>query len=342
MPITDITGYTWVGNSTIQYNSKFPTYNINYKAYYNNGANYNTGTSLYMQSFVDPPMATFYGLCGSGLSSFSGVFFPSCIYEGNTTTMTPTSNQSTLEYIEFTGGTDATNPDLIAWLEANGTLTAPIQANTYNLTHTLTNLTKGNITLQITPDNGYTYPTTLTISNGTLVSYDNTTGIAVISGDDTAIVSGECVAQASGYEVQITFQNGISTYNWVSTKIYSDYVGESGDEGDKIYLNSSNEIGSISAADGFTTITTTTGKLFVLGRTNSGYYSENTGTITCSNGITNTGKSSGLQGSYGDLAGVVSIYVDNVQLPDFHECLCYIFEVEADGTITINGADWED
>ena len=124
MSVSNLTGCTWVGNSTIQYDSNFPAYYINYKAYYNSGANYDTGTSLYMDIFT---RFTTYGLLGNGLSSFSGVIFPSCIYEGSeTTTMTPTSTTgNTLEYIEFTGGTDATNANLIAWLEANGTLTAP-------------------------------------------------------------------------------------------------------------------------------------------------------------------------------------------------------------------------
>lgn len=110
--------------------------------------------------------------------------------------------------IEITGGTDATNASLIAWLQANAVQQVTPTANTYALTHSLTNLTHGNITIQLTPDAGYTYPSTLTVTNGTLVSYDDTTGVAVISGDDTTVVSGECVAQPSGYSLTFSIEEG--------------------------------------------------------------------------------------------------------------------------------------
>lgn len=133
--ITDLTGYTWVGNSTIQYDSSFPTYNITYKAYYNNGADYDTGTNLYMQAPYDPEDAPMYALCGNGLDSFSGGFWSMAIYESyRSYSMTPTSlSGNTLEYIEFTGGTDVNSTSnnfasLLTWLQDNGTLTSPVQS----------------------------------------------------------------------------------------------------------------------------------------------------------------------------------------------------------------------
>ena len=67
----------------------------------------------------------------------------------------------------------------------------------YTITHNLTNLTKGNITLTIQAEVGYQLPSSISVSNGTLVSYDSTTGVAVINGDDTTIVNVVCEAQPS-------------------------------------------------------------------------------------------------------------------------------------------------
>ena len=58
---------------------------------------------------------------------------------------------------------------------------------TYTLTHSLTNLTHGNVSFTVAADVGYALPSTVSVSNGTLVSYDNTTGIIVVSGDSAEI-----------------------------------------------------------------------------------------------------------------------------------------------------------
>ena len=148
--------------------------------------------------------------------------------------------------VEFTGGTDVTNATLIAWLEANGTLTAPTPtANTYTLTHTLTNVTKGNITLQLTPDTGYELPDTITVTNGTLVSYDKTTGIAVISGDDNTSVSVECVATPSGYNLTINYNHNDDWYGEGWTKVYIKLNGDPTNNNDYDYVLESPYAGSV-------------------------------------------------------------------------------------------------
>ena len=144
MPITDLTGTKWVGNDIIIVPFGVSTYNINFTS---NNADF---SSITMNGMQDPLIQ---------YNSTSPI--PANAYNDGWT-------NEAYKTIQITGGTDATNSTLIQWLQDNGTLTAPIQANTYNLTHTLTNLTKGNITLQITPDTNYTYPTSLTISNGTI------------------------------------------------------------------------------------------------------------------------------------------------------------------------------
>ncbi len=125
--------------------------------------------------------------------------------------------------LEITGGTDqaVTNANLIAWLEENATLIE--SSNSYKLSHSLTNLTKGNITFTITPDTGYALPSTsagITVTNGTLVSYDNTTGVIVVSGDDTTTISVTCVDTQISFtvdNVQFQAESGMTWADWCSS-----------------------------------------------------------------------------------------------------------------------------
>ena len=109
--------------------------------------------------------------------------------------------------ISITSGTDTTNPDLIAWLTNNATYQAPAVGNTYEITHSLTNLTHGNVSFTITPDTGYALPSSVSVTNGTLVSYDSSTGVVVVSGDSVEI-SVSCEAASVGYEVEIIGAGG--------------------------------------------------------------------------------------------------------------------------------------
>jgi len=65
----------------------------------------------------------------------------------------------------------------------------------YTITHNLTNLSKGDMTFVIEADSGYNVPSSsagITVTNGTLVSYDSSTGTLVVHGDDTTTVSITC------------------------------------------------------------------------------------------------------------------------------------------------------
>ena len=102
--------------------------------------------------------------------------------------------------ISFTSGTDCTNPDLIVWFSQNATeVTTPV-GTTYEITHSLTDLTHGNVSFTVTPDTGYSLPSSVTVTNGTLVSYDSSTGIIVVSGD-SAEISVTCEQASVGYNV---------------------------------------------------------------------------------------------------------------------------------------------
>lgn len=123
MPITDLTGYTWVGNSTVLWEGPV-SYNVNFIIKDMDNEEYNFVTFDFIGS------SKFYAIQGNNSYDIAPMDI--------TTTLTFNSYISS---ITFAGGTDATNSTLIAWLEANGTLTAPspqVQAissfNTISLT----------------------------------------------------------------------------------------------------------------------------------------------------------------------------------------------------------------
>lgn len=105
--ITDLTGYTWIGNDTlsssvIMFFSK--TYYVNFLS---NNTNFDFIYAL--QQKIDDYFFTFL------LYNDSRVYVNNVNYSSWVNT-----NYKT---IQITGGTDATNTDLIAWLQENGTLT---------------------------------------------------------------------------------------------------------------------------------------------------------------------------------------------------------------------------
>lgn len=140
----------------------------------------------------------------------------------------------------------------------------------------------------------------------------------------------------TGNEVTVNFTNGNYTEDWHGTTIYDDYDIEYG----TVTLHSSNQIGTISSADGSTTVTTTTGRLFIYGKGGSPTRSCGTTTIDSSVGT--------LEGTRYESTGTgilsVSIYsvtVDSSTVFD-NTWLLYAFTIVGSGTITINGASWID
>lgn len=116
MAITDLTGYTWVGNETIDITTMVDrvttrkTFNVN--AQRDKGE---YGIELYTSlffSYIKIARAYSFG----GISDVEDV-----LYHGFVWSYEPPLGRE----LTFTGGTDTTNTELIAWLEANGTLTKP-------------------------------------------------------------------------------------------------------------------------------------------------------------------------------------------------------------------------
>lgn len=130
--------------------------------------------------------------------------------------------------IHITGGTDATNATLIAWLEANAEQIIEPTGNEYTITQNLTNLTSGNITLTITPDEGYALPAQadIVVTGGTIVSYDDTTGELVVTAGTTAVeVTCESAVSTISFSISgTTYQaeEGMTWAQWVASEYNTD------------------------------------------------------------------------------------------------------------------------
>ena len=152
------------------------------------------------------------------------------------------------DIIEFTGGTDATNADLIAFMQAHGEQIIEPTANEYTLTQNLTNLTHGNIALTITADEGYSLPAQadIVVTGGTIVSYDDETGELVVTAETTAVEVTCESATPSGYEVRL------SVHRLASSSSVSFYDGQ----------DSSSTLLATVAKGNSTTVTVTSGYIY--------------------------------------------------------------------------------
>ena len=231
--ITDLTGTKWLLNSSFSAISS-PTYYINkYNTYYGEGYStpfykvnftcnnvnyYGLGTNTYEGTGTSFPKSSllhnqFEFITSSTSSAFFSLanktqyqsYSSQASFNGWPAT-TPSSSVISSNPIIITGGEDVTNANLITWLQSNATQVTT--ANVYEISQTLSGLSHGNMTIQITPSSGYTYPSSLTVTNGTLVSYNSSTGVAVISGDDTTTVSGECSSAPTPALISFTIGGG--------------------------------------------------------------------------------------------------------------------------------------
>lgn len=120
MAVTDLTGYTWVGNDNLSYSS------VQSSAWENGfNINFHSNSQSFNKIFVE----------SDDLFDFSSADYFDLTYVngGNNASYNFKSNQwynDAYKTITITGGTDVTNASpnfatLLAWLEANGTLTAP-------------------------------------------------------------------------------------------------------------------------------------------------------------------------------------------------------------------------
>lgn len=138
----------------------------------------------------------------------------------------------------------------------------------------------------------------------------------------------------TGYTVQVSFTNGSGPEYWQSTKIYDNY----GVSGSTIIVASANEIGSIATMNGSTTVTTTTGKLLIIGTSSVQMYAGN-GMMTA--GEVSIAGYMKDDGGYYNRSGVFqdcySFQIDSGTLEYTSNHMIYALTVNGNGTVTDNG-----
>ena len=192
--ITDLTGCTWVGNNSINVNTLF-SYSISFTSYETQYISLSV-ISDHIGNILVYDIDWAYG---------SDVWF-----------------NEDWKTIQITGGTDATNAALIAWLESNGTLTAPQPQLTVDLSTLAgwSNVSAGNHTLKVKAEaTGYrdsalsvgrtlikAYPINTSITNG------RSTGDTYIFPNDTATIQ---IIPETDYDLPLTVsvQNADSVYD---------------------------------------------------------------------------------------------------------------------------------
>ena len=208
-PVSDLTGTTWRFNDNggiIRTVDKYQTFNVTgiIKGDYNGtevvveSTSSNNTVSLYEKERY---FAGFLSNTGAAEKVFCygpNQFVNQWVYRPVLNTeFEPASNVR----ITFTGGTDVTNSTLIRWIQANAT---PVIV-TYNVTYSIQNATctpetiqsGGTLTFQITPNNGYLYPSNVVV-NGTYnkVTYNSLTGVGIVTGVLSDInISGKAIAE---------------------------------------------------------------------------------------------------------------------------------------------------
>ncbi len=105
--ITDLTGYTWIGNSSINYQNIGGPYNITFTS---------NNTEFVQIRYVNNWEGTHLEYVKSDNSKVN--VFPQSSWSS-------TWADEAYKTIQITGGEDVTNSSLISWLGENGTLTAP-------------------------------------------------------------------------------------------------------------------------------------------------------------------------------------------------------------------------
>lgn len=132
MAITDLTGYRWTGNATISISSA-ATYDIQGVLLSSDNSENDT-TDFQLKRYTgtnDYSGETEYviGLQITGSPNYdeNGIIGGWCYYANSSSSYPSSCSKANTSYkhfssIKFTGGTDATNTELIAWLEVNGTL----------------------------------------------------------------------------------------------------------------------------------------------------------------------------------------------------------------------------
>ena len=210
MPTTYLDGTTWIFNENIPWQELDSTYSMRFVS------NGRTFYNFKLWTDDDVEMGASFNIYYD--SSTQAYWIDNNEQTGHW------AQQGAYRTIEIIDGTTSTV--LRDFIQANATQVLP--GTTYEITHSLTNLIHGNVSFTVTPDTGYSLPSSVSVSNGTLVSYDSSTGVIVVSGDG-AEISVTC-EQASGFvqiyptvEDDATKISNMDTSKIYSIKAYNDY-----------------------------------------------------------------------------------------------------------------------
>ena len=181
MAVSDLTNTKWYFNET----PTFPAVTMANKL-----INFSFFDGMYTEVMSKVSISS-DGRIVSGIPTFT-------IY--NTESYTGGWQSETARTWEITGGDDATDADLIAWIEANATQILPITE--YPLAFSLINITcaspvptavpvSGSATFELVPATNYVLPSSITVTGATLTSYSQQTGHVELSNaiDDVSVVA---------------------------------------------------------------------------------------------------------------------------------------------------------
>ena len=117
--ITDLTGYTWVGNSSL---SNIAPSGTDITSKDGMAENYAINFTCNNVSY------TYFNILDRDYSPYGYFYSNEALNSDDGTTVVYTESwiSDNFKTIQIIGGTDATNSNLIAWLQNNGTLSAPV------------------------------------------------------------------------------------------------------------------------------------------------------------------------------------------------------------------------
>lgn len=215
----------------------------------------------------------------------------------------PVDVDPSTDVLRITNGTDATNPDLIAWFTTNAVQQGAVSTGKTQI---------GN--RAITKKMFGTREITKEVING-IVVYEK---------------------QVSGYNVTLTISNSSHVSSFGSITFYSNYTYSN----DRVDLSSQDQIGTLSTATGTVTVETNN-KFVMLAKADYIFGGSSIDQSTITGGVNITGTYAGFYDLSGIFinGSPSDVYVDNVRVGGSSDTLMIIAEVSGDGTITINSID---
>lgn len=183
MAVSNLTGYTWIGNSDIHNPKEAENITWNISGNFDFGGGGASGSFTLLNYVV--------------MNIFQDRYLVELRYDNNMSLYSAGWNGPNPVTIVFTGG-DVTNAILITWLEANGTLTPPVVTNgaMYLGTSSISKMYIGQTEVsKVYLGQDLVYEKSTTPSYNITVSYTNSTIKAIVCADDENGTNKALIAQ---------------------------------------------------------------------------------------------------------------------------------------------------